>query len=636
MGVKGSTSLSTSASGVAGWSSPPRRSFDWAGTVQRGGRIRVATKYVKTAREHFAVKGMHVDLIKLYGSMELAPLVGLADAIVDLVSTGNTLKANDLVAVEEIMPITSRLVVNPGALKLKRRRDAASDRRAGRCRALRRAGRAVRQGGVIVSSEPLRIRRLDTAHLGFGDALGALIAFESAQDPEVDAVVGGHHRRCARAWRRGGARIHGAFRPACCSDGGDAGNSAECDARSARFAARDQRDALTHAAARVRAYHERQKAGSWSFTEPDGTELGQRVTPLDRVGIYVPGGKAAYPSTVLMNAIPAQVAGVREIVMMVPTPDGLRVPLVLAAAHLAGVTRAFTIGGAQAIAALAYGTQTVPVVDKICGPGNAYVAAAKRRVFGTVGIDMVAGVSEVVVVADSSANPDWLAADLFAQAEHDQLAQAILLTPRRRADRPRRGKCQPPAREMPRAEIIRKSLSRRGALVKTRDLAEACVLVNRIAPEHLGLSVAEPEALLPQIRNAGASFLATMRRRRWATTAPAPITCCPTGRTARFSSPLASTTSRSDERAAPVARRRPSTGADRRHARARRRPVCACTLGRSPLDQGVRETSWPRVLAMYKRPADPAAFDRYYYSTHAPIAKKIPGPAATMKSRPVR
>ncbi|MEO8751811.1 MAG: histidinol dehydrogenase [Casimicrobiaceae bacterium] len=385
---------------------------------------------------------------------------------------------------------------------------------------------------------PLSVRHLDTANPGFGDALGALIAFESAQDAEVDAVVAAiiHDVRA-----RGDAavleyteRFDRLAAPTVAML--EIPQSAMREALASLPA--DQRDALTQAAARVRTYHERQKSGGWSFTEADGTELGQRVTPLDRVGIYVPGGKAAYPSTVLMNAIPAQVAGVREIVMMVPTPDGVRVPLVLAAAHLAGVTRAFTIGGAQAIAALAYGTQTVPAVDKICGPGNAYVAAAKRRVFGTVGIDMVAGVSEVVVVADSSANPEWIAADLFAQAEHDELAQAILLTPDAALIDRVEASANRLLAEMPRAEIIRKSLSRRGALVKTRDLAEACALVNRIAPEHLGLSVADPEALLPQIRNAGAIFLGHYASEALGDYCAGPNHVLPTGRTARFSSPL--------------------------------------------------------------------------------------------------
>jgi histidinol dehydrogenase len=299
-----------------------------------------------------------------------------------------------------------------------------------------------------------------------------------------------------------------------------------------------EREALTHAATRVRVYHERQKTGGWSLTEPDGTELGQRVTPLDRVGIYVPGGKAAYPSSVLMNAIPACVAGVPEIVMVVPAPDGVRNPLVLAAAALAGVTRAFTIGGAQAIAALAYGTQTVPAVDKICGPGNAYVAAAKRRVFGVVGIDMVAGVSEIVVVADGSANPDWVALDLFSQAEHDEMAQAILVTP----DAALIDRVEESARHllagMSRAPIIAASLARRGALILARDLADACAVVNRIAPEHLELAVADPDALLPQIRHAGAIFMGHYASEALGDYCAGPNHVLPTGRTARFSSPL--------------------------------------------------------------------------------------------------
>ncbi len=262
------------------------------------------------------------------------------------------------------------------------------------------------------------------------------------------------------------------------------------------------------------------------------------MTPLDRVGIYVPGGKAAYPSSVLMNAIPAHVAGVAEIVMVVPTPEGVRNPLVLAAAHLAGVSRLFTIGGAQAIAALAYGTQTIPAVDKICGPGNAYVAAAKRRVFGAVGIDMVAGVSEIVVVADGTANPDWVALDLFSQAEHDEMAQAILVTP----DAALIDRVEASARrllaEMPRAAIIEASLARRGALVRTRDLAEACAVVNRIAPEHLELAVADPDALLPRIRHAGAIFIGHYASEALGDYCAGPNHVLPTGRTARFSSPL--------------------------------------------------------------------------------------------------
>jgi histidinol dehydrogenase len=262
------------------------------------------------------------------------------------------------------------------------------------------------------------------------------------------------------------------------------------------------------------------------------------VTPLDRVGLYVPGGKAAYPSSVLMNAIPAHVAGVREIVMVVPTPDGLRNPLVLAAAHLAGVTQAWAIGGAQAIAALAYGTDSIRPVDKICGPGNAYVAAAKRRVYGTVGIDMVAGVSEILVIADSSANPDWVAIDLFSQAEHDELAQAILLSPDPALLDAVEASMRRWLASMPRASIIAASLAKRGALIQVRDLAEACDVSNRIAPEHLELAVADPEALLPRVRHAGAIFVGHHASEALGDYCAGPNHVLPTGRTARFSSPL--------------------------------------------------------------------------------------------------
>ncbi|HET7136250.1 MAG TPA: histidinol dehydrogenase, partial [Casimicrobiaceae bacterium] len=299
-----------------------------------------------------------------------------------------------------------------------------------------------------------------------------------------------------------------------------------------------QRAALETAARRVRDYHERQRAQSWSYHDDYGNELGQRVTPLDRAGLYVPGGKAAYPSSVLMNAIPAAVAGVGEIVMVVPTPGGTRSPLVLAAAHLAGVTRAYAIGGAQAIAALAYGTASIPAVDKICGPGNAYVAAAKRRVFGVVGIDMVAGVSEILVIADASANPDWVAIDLFSQAEHDEMAQAILLTPDAGLLEAVKASAMRLIEDMPRAPIIAASFAHRGALVRTRDLDEACMLANRIAPEHLELAVADPEVLLPKIRHAGAIFVGHYASEALGDYCAGPNHVLPTGRTARFSSPL--------------------------------------------------------------------------------------------------
>jgi histidinol dehydrogenase len=385
---------------------------------------------------------------------------------------------------------------------------------------------------------PLSMRRLDAADEGFDRALETLIAFESAQDAGVDATVAAiiHDVRT-----RGDAAVLEYTRR---FDRLDAVSVAALEVTTADMARAcaalpaAPRLALTEAARRIRAFHERQRSAGWSITEADGTELGQRVTPLDRAGIYVPGGKAAYPSSVLMNAIPANVAGVREIIMVVPTPDGVRNPLVLAAAHLAGVTRAFTIGGAQAVAALAYGTATVPAVDKICGPGNAYVAAAKRRVFGTVGIDMVAGVSEILVIADSSAHPDWLAADLFSQAEHDEMAQAILLSPDAALlDAVERSAARL-LEEMPRAAIIRASLAGRGALIRTRDLAEACAIANRIAPEHLELAVADPEALLPQIRHAGAIFMGHHASEALGDYCAGPNHVLPTGRTARFSSPL--------------------------------------------------------------------------------------------------
>jgi histidinol dehydrogenase len=302
-----------------------------------------------------------------------------------------------------------------------------------------------------------------------------------------------------------------------------------------------QRSALQAAAARVRSYHEAQKKASgesWSYRDEDGTLLGQKVTPLDRVGIYVPGGKAAYPSSVLMNAIPAQVAGVGEIIMVVPTPRGEKNPLVLAAAYVAGVSRAFTIGGAQAVAALAYGTATVPAVDKITGPGNAYVAAAKRRVFGTVGIDMIAGPSEILVLADGSTPADWVAMDLFSQAEHDELAQSILLSPDAAYIDAVQAAIDRLLPAMPRAAIIAKSLTDRGALIHTRSMEEACALSNRIAPEHLEVSSREPDRWEPLLKHAGAIFLGAYTSESLGDYCAGPNHVLPTSGTARFSSPL--------------------------------------------------------------------------------------------------
>ena len=298
------------------------------------------------------------------------------------------------------------------------------------------------------------------------------------------------------------------------------------------------RSALEAAAARVRTYHEKQKAASWTYTEADGTVLGQQVMPLDRAGLYVPGGKAAYPSSVLMNAIPAKVAGVRELIMVTPTPGGETNVLVLAAAAIAGVDTIYRIGGAQAIGALAYGTQTIPQVDKITGPGNAYVAAAKRRVFGTVGIDMIAGPSEILVISDGSADPDWVAMDLFSQAEHDEIAQAILLCPDAAFIEKVQLSIDRQIAAMPRAAIINASMTGRGALIKTRDLAHACEIANQIAPEHLELSVADPDALLPLIRHAGAIFMGVYSSEALGDYCAGPNHVLPTARTARFSSPL--------------------------------------------------------------------------------------------------
>lgn len=304
----------------------------------------------------------------------------------------------------------------------------------------------------------------------------------------------------------------------------------------------EQKSALDIAAERVRAYHEKQKieAGchSWEYEEADGTRLGQKVTALDRVGIYVPGGKAAYPSSVLMNAIPAKVAGVEQVIMVVPTPDGARNPLVLAAAYLAGVDRVFTIGGAQAVGALAYGTKTIPSVDKIVGPGNAYVAAAKRRVFGIVGIDMIAGPSEILVLCDGSSNPDWVAMDLFSQAEHDEQAQSILLCPDAAFIEQVQASINKLLPEMPRAKVIEASLTNRALLIQVKDMSEACEIANAIAAEHLEICAADPRKWAEKIRHAGAIFMGNYTSESLGDYCAGPNHVLPTARTARFSSPL--------------------------------------------------------------------------------------------------
>ena len=382
------------------------------------------------------------------------------------------------------------------------------------------------------------IRRLDSRAPDFAAALDALTRFEAAQDPAIDATVA---EIVADVRARGDAAVleyTERFERVRASRVADLAIDGEAMRQAHEALPPAERTALETAAARIRAFHERQKNAGFDIVSDDGTRLGQRVTPIDRAGLYVPGGKAAYPSSVLMNAIPAHVAGVADIVMVVPTPGGVRNPLVLAAAHVAGVTRAFAIGGAQAIAALAYGTATIPAVDKICGPGNAYVAAAKRRVFGVVGIDMVAGASEIVVIADGTANPDWVAIDLFSQAEHDELAQAVLLSPDERLIERVAASVERLLAEMPRASIIAASLGTRGALVRTRDLNEACEIANRMAPEHLELAVDDADALLPRVRHAGAIFVGHYASEALGDYCAGPNHVLPTGRTARFSSPL--------------------------------------------------------------------------------------------------
>ena len=382
------------------------------------------------------------------------------------------------------------------------------------------------------------IRRLATTQPDFDARLAELLAFEAAQDPQVDATVAAI---LADVKARGDAALLEYTRR---FDRVEAANVAALEVPKAelqkakRRIDKASRNALEAAARRVSAYHEKQVAGSWRYRDATGAELGQRVTPLDRIGIYVPGGKAAYPSSVIMNAVPAKVAGVREIIMVVPAPGGARNDLVLAAAAICGVDRVFTIGGAQAVAALAYGTATIPAVDKVVGPGNAYVAAAKRRVFGVVGIDMVAGPSEVVVVCDGKTPADWIAMDLFAQAEHDELAQAILIAPNAGFLDAVAASMARQLAAMPRRAVIASALSTRGALIHVRSLAEACDIVNRIAPEHLELSVDKPDALLSRIRHAGAIFLGRESSEALGDYCAGPNHVLPTSRTARFSSPL--------------------------------------------------------------------------------------------------
>lgn len=384
----------------------------------------------------------------------------------------------------------------------------------------------------------MKIKRLNTQDQNFNAELKALLAFETAQDDSIDQVVANILKDVKARGDAAVLEYTNRF------DKTNATSLAALEIPQAELQAAltglpaAQREALQAAAARVRSYHEKQVMQSWKYTEADGTLLGQQVTALDRVGLYVPGGKAAYPSSVLMNAIPAKVAGVQELVMVVPTPNGEKNPLVLAAAAVCGVDRVFCIGGAQAVGALAYGTETVPQVDKIVGPGNAYVAAAKRRVFGVVGIDMVAGPSEILVISDGKSNPDWTAMDLFSQAEHDELAQAILLSPSAEFLDQVQESIARQVVEMPRQDIIRTSLQNRGALIQVKDLNEAAEICNYIAPEHLELSMDDALAFSKQIKHAGAIFMGRDTCEALGDYCAGPNHVLPTSRTARFSSPL--------------------------------------------------------------------------------------------------
>ncbi|PVX33644.1 histidinol dehydrogenase [Janthinobacterium sp. 78] len=390
---------------------------------------------------------------------------------------------------------------------------------------------------------PIQIRKLDSSQDGFQQSLDTLLAFEAGTDAAIETSVA---KILADVKTRGDAAVLEYTNRFDRIPHGGAAEMAAFDISQAELQAAlnglpsAQREALQIAAQRIRAFHERQREElrGFSYTEPDGTVLGQKITPLDRVGIYVPGGKAAYPSSVLMNAIPAHVAGVGEIIMVVPTPDGVKNQMVLAAAAIAGVTRVITIGGAQAVGALAYGTQTIAAVDKIVGPGNAYVAAAKRRVFGIVGIDMIAGPSEILVLCDGTTDPDWVAMDLFSQAEHDELAQAILLCP----DAGYIAKVEESIARllptMPRQATISTSLQDRGALIKVRSMAEACEIANSIAAEHLEISADNPQQWAEQIRHAGAMFLGRFSSESLGDYCCGPNHVLPTSRTARFSSPL--------------------------------------------------------------------------------------------------
>ncbi|WP_428826894.1 histidinol dehydrogenase [Azonexus sp. IMCC34842] len=382
------------------------------------------------------------------------------------------------------------------------------------------------------------IKRLATVDADFTAKMDALLAFETAQDDSIERTVIGI---LADVKARGDAAVveyTNRFDRLTVAGMADLELSQDEMRKALDGLPGEQRQALEAAAQRVRVYHEKQRLEGWSYTEADGTMLGQMITPLNRVGLYVPGGKAAYPSSVLMNAIPAKVAGVKELIMVVPTPGGEHNALVLAAACLAGVDRVFTIGGAQAVGALAFGTQSVPQVDKIVGPGNAYVACAKRRVFGIVGIDMVAGPSEILVVSDGSSDPDWVVMDLFSQAEHDELAQSILICTDAAFIERVQASIEKLLPTMPRQAVIRQSLTDRGALIHVRDLEEACAIANRVAPEHLELALADPDPWVGKIHHAGAIFIGHYTSESLGDYCAGPNHVLPTSGSARFSSPL--------------------------------------------------------------------------------------------------
>ena len=382
------------------------------------------------------------------------------------------------------------------------------------------------------------MKQLNSAAADFWQQLKDLQAFETAQDPKVDQIVADI---CHDVQSRGDAAV---IEYTNRFDGMSATSMADLTLSQAELKAAFERlpenvqAALTTAARRIEDYHQHQKQSSWQYTDADGTVLGQQITALDRVGIYVPGGKASYPSSVMMNAMPAHVAGVQEIIMVVPTPKGERNDIVLAAAYVAGVTQIFTVGGAQAVAALAYGTETIPQVDKITGPGNAFVAAAKRRVFGIVGIDMVAGPSEILVIADGSTPADWVAMDLFSQAEHDEIAQSILISTSATYAAQVQEAMSQLIDTMPRKDIINASLQNRGAIVLVKDLDEACKVANYLAPEHLELSVENAQDWAPKIRHAGAIFMGAYTSESLGDYCAGPNHVLPTSRTARFASPL--------------------------------------------------------------------------------------------------